>query len=221
MDEAGRSRSGYVRIADRASRLYAPVVHSLALLAFAGWMVAGAGWYQSLVIAIAVLIITCPCAMGLAVPAAQVVASGALAKQGLLVKDGSALERLAQVDMVLFDKTGTLTQGEPIPDIKDLSADEASIALTLSQASSHPLSRGLSQALKAKGYAPTSVTDIREVAGTGLTGHLGSIPVALERPNTSQGGLATSLRVGEKSTVVPFSDPSRTDRCPSGAPSHF
>ncbi|MAM38479.1 MAG: nitrogen fixation protein FixI [Erythrobacter sp.] len=211
MDEAGRSRAGYVRIADRASRLYAPVVHSLALLAFAGWMISGAGWYQSLVIAIAVLIITCPCAIGLAVPAAQVVASGALAKQGLLVKDGSALERLAEVDMVLFDKTGTLTQGEPIPDIKALSADEASIALTLSQASSHPLSRGLSQALKAKGYAPTSVTDIREVAGTGLTGHLGSIPVALERPNTSQGGLATSLRVGEKSTVIPFSDPLRTD----------
>ncbi|HBQ91437.1 MAG TPA: nitrogen fixation protein FixI, partial [Erythrobacter sp.] len=91
MDEAGQSRSHYVRIADRASRLYAPAVHSLALLAFAGWMIAGAGWYQSLVIAIAVLIITCPCAMGLAVPAAQVVASGALARNGLLVKDGSAL----------------------------------------------------------------------------------------------------------------------------------
>ncbi len=82
MDEAGQSRSRYVRIADRASRLYAPAVHSLAALAFVGWMIAGAGWHQSLVIAIAVLIITCPCAMGLAVPAAQVVASGALIRRG-------------------------------------------------------------------------------------------------------------------------------------------
>src|SRR5690606_16179019 len=88
MDDAGQSRSRYVRIAERASRLYAPAVHSLAALAFAGWMLAGAGWYQSLVISIAVLIITCPCAMGLAVPAAQVVASGALIRRGLLVKDG-------------------------------------------------------------------------------------------------------------------------------------
>jgi len=105
MDEAGQSRSHYVRIADRASRLYAPVVHSLAALAFVGWMIAGAGWHQSLTIAIAVLIITCPCAMGLAVPAAPVVASGALLRRGLLVKDGSALERLAECDIALFDKT--------------------------------------------------------------------------------------------------------------------
>ena len=126
MDEAGQSRSRYVRIADRASRLYAPAVHSLAALSFAGWMVAGAGWHQSLVIAIAVLIITCPCAMGLAVPAAQVVASGALMKRGLLVKDGSALERLAEVDIALFDKTGTLTLGTPRPDLSELDDDTSS-----------------------------------------------------------------------------------------------
>ncbi|MBK2942521.1 HAD-IC family P-type ATPase, partial [Klebsiella pneumoniae] len=127
MDEAGQSRSHYVRIADRASRLYAPVVHSLALLAFAGWMMAGAGWHTSLTIAIAVLIITCPCAMGLAVPAAQVVASGALMRRGLLVKDGSALERLAECDIALLDKTGTLTLGEPRADVTGLDPDARAV----------------------------------------------------------------------------------------------
>ncbi|MBA4051425.1 MAG: nitrogen fixation protein FixI, partial [Erythrobacter sp.] len=138
MDEAGQSRSTYVRIADRASRLYAPVVHALALLAFAGWMAAGAGWHASLTIAIAVLIITCPCAMGLAVPAAQVVASGALMRRGLLVKDGSALERLAECDLAVLDKTGTLTLGTPRADIARLDPQARSIALALAQTSRHP-----------------------------------------------------------------------------------
>ncbi|KZY92468.1 cation-translocating P-type ATPase, partial [Erythrobacter sp. HI0074] len=162
MDEAGQSRSHYVRIADRASRLYAPAVHSLALLAFAGWMIAGAGWYQSLVIAIAVLIITCPCAMGLAVPAAQVVASGALAKNGLLVKDGSALERLAEIDTALFDKTGTLTVGEPVPELGHLTDRQAAIALALARTSRHPLSKSITRALEGRGVQPVDLSSVQE-----------------------------------------------------------
>ena len=128
MDAAGQHRSAYVRIADRASRLYAPAVHTLAALSFIGWMVAGAGVYVSLKIAIAVLIITCPCALGLAVPVAQVVACGALMRGGVMVKDGGALERMARVDRALLDKTGTLTLGKPTPDpaaLDGLSAEEA------------------------------------------------------------------------------------------------
>ena len=211
MDEAGQSRSAYVRIADRASRLYAPVVHSLAALAFAGWMIAGAGWHQSLVIAIAVLIITCPCAMGLAVPAAQVVASGALLRRGLLVKDGSALERLAECDIALLDKTGTLTLGSPRADVGALTQAQRAIALGLAQASRHPLSRGLAATLMREGVEPAAVSDVREVSGTGLTGRWEGVDVALERPDDAGQSLATCLRIGDAVTTITFTDPLRTD----------
>ncbi|MEN3973050.1 heavy metal translocating P-type ATPase [Sphingomicrobium sp. XHP0235] len=211
MDEAGQSRSHYVRIADRASRLYAPAVHTLALLAFVGWMIAGAGVHQSLVIAIAVLIITCPCAMGLAVPAAQVVASGALARRGLLVKDGSALERLAEVDTALFDKTGTLTLGEPVPQIDLMSSEQKSVALALAQASRHPLSKGLAMALENEGVTPSKVELLRETGGEGISGDWGGCRVALERNELPDVGLSTALRIGESCYAIPFADPMRTD----------
>ena len=213
MDEAGQSRSHYVRIADRASRLYAPVVHSLAALAFAGWMIAGAGWHQSLTIAIAVLIITCPCAMGLAVPAAQVVAAGALLRRGLLVKDGSALERLAECDIALLDKTGTLTLGEPRADVSALDAEARSVALGLAQTSRHPLSRGLAAALLREGVTPAAIDAVHEVSGAGLTGRWQGRDVALERPDGKAEGplLATTLRIGETRQTIAFADPLRPD----------
>ncbi|WP_427963383.1 heavy metal translocating P-type ATPase [Altererythrobacter sp.] len=211
MDEAGQSRSRYVRIADRASRLYAPAVHSLAALAFVAWMIAGAGWHQSLVIAIAVLIITCPCALGLAVPAAQVVASGALIKRGLLVKDGSALERLAEVDVALFDKTGTLTLGEPRPDISALNDEARSVALALAQSSRHPLSRGLAHALQAAGVTPAEIEDVREEQGSGLTARWQDRNIALQRPDGDSAAMATHLRIGDNGWTLDFSDPLRPD----------
>ncbi|MFY7746256.1 MAG: heavy metal translocating P-type ATPase [Erythrobacter sp.] len=211
MDEAGQSRSTYVRIADRASRLYAPAVHSLAALAFAGWMIAGAGWHASLTIAIAVLIITCPCAMGLAVPAAQVVASGALMRRGLLVKDGSALERLAECDIALFDKTGTLTLGTPRADVRGLDPQARAVALGLAQTSRHPLSRGLADALRAEGGIPAAVTDIEEIGGAGLAGRWQGMVVALERPEDAGASLATRLRIGGQAQTITFTDPLRTD----------
>lgn len=211
MDEAGQTRSHYVRIADRASRLYAPFVHTLAALSFAGWMMAGAGLHQSLVIAIAVLIITCPCAMGLAVPAAQVVASGVLIKRGLLVKDGSALERLAEADVALLDKTGTLTMGEPQPDVAGLDAEERRIALALAQHSRHPLSQGLARALTAEDVVPAPLSDVHERSGEGVFGAWENKPVALERAATDNTGLGLTLRVGERRQTVSFVDRVRLD----------
>jgi Cu2+-exporting ATPase len=214
MDAAGQSRSAYVRIADRASRLYAPAVHSLAALTFAGWMLAGAGVYQSLVYAIAVLIITCPCALGLAVPVAQVVASSALMRKGIMVKDGSALERMAGIDRALLDKTGTMTLGRPLPDpvvLDALPADAAAVALALASHSRHPLSRALSEALGASGVRPADLTDVSEEAGHGLRGTWRGKAVALHRPEAAS-GIATALDIaGQPTWLIPFADRLRPD----------
>lgn len=209
MEASGQVRSAYVRIADRASRLYAPAVHTLAALTFAGWMIAGAGLHQSLVIAIAVLIITCPCALGLAVPVAQVVACSALMKQGVMVKDGSALERLAGVDRALLDKTGTLTMGRPLPDpaaLDALSADAAAVALGLASHSRHPLSRALVEALLARGLTPATLSDVQEEAGQGVRAQWNGVAVALHRPEAAS-GIATALDIaGQPTRLITFAD---------------
>lgn len=213
MDEAGQSRSRYVRIADRASRSYAPAVHALAAISFAGWMLAGAGWHESLMIAIAVLIITCPCALGLAVPVAQVVTAGALMKRGILVKDGTALERLAEIDRALFDKTGTLTLGRlaPVPgDIDALDSEQRSVALALSRASRHPVSRSIHEALEAIGTTAAKVEGICEQPGQGVTGKFRDKPVSLGRPEDGSVSM-TELRMGDRIAVISFSDALRPD----------
>ena len=212
MDEAGQSRSRYVRIADKAARLYTPVVHALALLSFAGWMFAGAGWHQSLLIAVAVLIITCPCALGLAVPAAQVAAASALMKRGLLIKDGSALERLAEAAYAMFDKTGTLTLGQPRPvDADKLPPDHKAVALALARASSHPFSRALGALLAREGVEPAAVSDISEAAGVGMRGRSGGQVVALLRPEQAGGSLGVDLVIGAERSRIAFADRFRPD----------
>lgn len=213
MDQASQSRSRYVRIADRAARLYAPAVHTLAAASFAGWMIAGAGWHQSLLIAVAVLIITCPCALGLAVPAAQIVAAGALMRCGILIKDGSALERLAEADRALFDKTGTLTLGRPVPiDLHALDPEQKSVALALARVSRHPLSEALRRALENEGVTASALSDVQETAGNGVSAMLHGTAVALRRPEgkVPDDCLATSLVIaGQPSTTILFSDKMR------------
>jgi Cu2+-exporting ATPase len=164
MELAEQRRSRFVAIADRVARAYAPVVHSLALLTFLGWTLSGAApWQTALLYAIAVLIITCPCALGLAVPAVQVLASSRLMRAGTLLKSATALERFARADTVVFDKTGTLTEGRPTllpgPDAADLVA-----AAGLARASRHPLARALAAAApQARAQA-----GVVEVPGCGL-----------------------------------------------------
>jgi P-type Cu2+ transporter len=198
MEQASQSKSRYVRIADRAARFYAPAVHTLALLSFVGWMLAGAGWHTSLLIAVAVLIITCPCALGLAVPAAQIVVAGALMRAGILVKDGSALERLAEVDYALFDKTGTLTLGRPEPiNLGRATSDQKALMLTLARASRHPLSEALRKALEGEAADAVSVIDVAELPGIGISAVYNGKQVALGRSEQTDitDTLSTTLTV--------------------------
>jgi Cu2+-exporting ATPase len=172
MEAAEQGKASYVRLADRMARLYAPVVHVLAALTFTGWLAAtGGDAYTALMTAIAVLIITCPCALGLAVPAVQIVASGLLFRRGVLVKDGAGLEKLAAVDTVIFDKTGTLTLGRPVlVEPVAISANLLAIAAGLARESRHPLSRAVAEAARARNVTPASVSVVREEPGQGLHG---------------------------------------------------
>src|SRR3954466_4689910 len=140
LDKAVTVRSRYVRLADRGARMYAPVVHATAALTLAGWLIADATIHDSIVTAIAVLIITCPCALALAIPAVQVVASGALFRSGVILNAGDAIERLSQIDTVIFDKTGTLTLPEPrVANAAEIAPDLLERAARLALSSRHPL----------------------------------------------------------------------------------
>ncbi|HXG82223.1 MAG TPA: heavy metal translocating P-type ATPase [Sphingomicrobium sp.] len=212
MGEAGQGRSRYVRIADRAARLYAPAVHTLAVASFIVWLLIGAGWHQALLIAAAVLIITCPCALGLAVPAAQIVTAGSLMRAGVLVKDGSALERLAEADRALFDKTGTLTLGRPeLVNAGDLSAEDQGIALALARSSRHPLAEAVRRALEAKGVAPAAIGKMRERPGHGLSAICDGALVSLARGEGANGLTTYFTRHGHTPVPLRFEDRLRPD----------
>lgn len=164
IEAAEQGRGRFVALADRVARAYAPVVHVAAALTFLGWWgLSAIGWNESLAYAISVLIITCPCALALAVPVVQVIAAGRLLKRGILLKTPTALERLAAVDRVVFDKTGTLTEGHPVlTGTYDPSVLRRAAGLALS--SRHPLARALVQAA-----GPcVAVRGVEEVPGAGL-----------------------------------------------------
>jgi Cu2+-exporting ATPase len=165
LEKAVEQRSSYVKLADRAARYYTPLVGIAALPAFVGWAAFGASWSSALEVAVAVLIITCPCALGLAIPAVQVVAAGALFRRGVILNSGEALERLASIDTIVFDKTGTLTLALPtLINAADASPEELATAGALALSSRHPLAAAVAAAAGAK----TPVT-AHEFPGQGVT----------------------------------------------------
>lgn len=171
MENAEQNRAKYVRLADKAAGIYAPAVHLLALITFLAWFfVAGNGWQESLITAIAVLIITCPCALGLAVPVVQVVASSRLFKAGILLKSPDGLERMAEIDTVVFDKTGSLTLGKPeVASFDTATVNELEIAAAMASRSSHPLSRAFVHFCEQRKIcASRTIKQVEEKSGLGL-----------------------------------------------------
>ncbi len=209
---AESARTRYTTLADRAARAYAPTIPLLSLGAFVAWMwISGGDLRLSVNIAVATLIITCPCALGLAVPAVVTAASGRLFRKGLLIKDGTALERLAEVDTVVFDKTGTLTMGMPVPDnLDDHPTRALSVALALAEGSGHPLARALAKALRDRGLDPAVVKELREAPGYGVQGIWQGEPVKLGRAGwvgaTHAATTGAYLCIGDATHSFTFTD---------------
>ncbi|WP_441259050.1 cation-translocating P-type ATPase [Bradyrhizobium sp. 521_C7_N1_3] len=203
LDNALQARSRYMRLADRASRLYAPVVHATALITILGWVIAGAGWHDAIVTGVAVLIITCPCALGLAIPTVQTVASGAMFKAGVLLNSGDAIERLAEADHVIFDKTGTLT----LPDLEvmnaaDIPADIFELAGRLALSSHHPVAAAVALAAGAR----SPIVGAVEEAGQGVRAVVDRVELRLGRPSFCRAeALVGSATLDPEASIVAFS----------------
>src|SRR6266568_7995581 len=204
LENAVQARSRYVQLADRASRLYAPVVHGAALLTMIGWVAFGASWHDAIITAIAVLIITCPCALGLAVPTVQTVVSGAMFRAGVLLNSGDAVERLAEVDRVVFDKTGTLTLPElDVTNSASIPGEVFELAGRLALASHHPVAAAVARGSNAK----SPLTGVVEEPGQGVRGFLDGVELRLGRPSfCNADGLANEILSHDpEASVVAFS----------------
>lgn len=202
---------------DRAARLYAPIVHLTALAAAIGWLVAGSGFQQSLLVATTVLIITCPCALALAIPAVQVVASGALFRRGVFLNQGDATERLAEIDTIVFDKTGTLTVPEfRYVDEGAIRADLLKAAARLALSSRHPLA----EALAARTRSREPFADAVEVSGRGVRAVAEGVEMRLGSPEFCEVEMGTgddpatsmiAFRRGDETALFPIRQAMRQD----------
>lgn len=169
VDEATSSKAPIARLADKISGIFVPVVITAAVLTFAVWMICGAGTAFALEKAIAVLVISCPCALGLATPTAIMVGTGRGAKAGVLFKSAQALEAVGRADVIALDKTGTITVGKPV--VTDLLGDEDEVlrlAAALETQSEHPLGRAIIE--RAGNLDLPAVSDFKQIVGRGITG---------------------------------------------------
>lgn len=205
--QAQTGRAPIQHLVDRISAVFVPAVLALAAATLLGWLLVGVGLETALIAAVSVLVIACPCALGLATPTAIVAGTGAGAKAGLLIKDVAVLQQAAKVDTVVFDKTGTLTEGRPaLTGIADLRGppDEAgilAIAAGLQKSSDHPLARAILSEAEARESPIQAVTDAQSIPGEGVIATLDGVPFAL-------GNAALMRRIGipEAKTDAVFAD---------------
>jgi Cu+-exporting ATPase len=174
VESAQAKKAPIQKLVDRVSAVFVPVVLVIALATLLGWGLVSGDWEAAILHAVAVLVIACPCALGLATPTAIMSGTGVAARHGILIKDAEALEMGHQVDTVVFDKTGTLTAGRPeLVALKAFDGDESAslaIAAALQSGSEHPLARAVVAAAAQKNLIPAQVTDFRALPGRGLEG---------------------------------------------------
>ena len=184
--EAQGSKAPVQRLADRISAIFVPVVCAIALATFAGWWIFGGVFSEALINAVAVLVIACPCALGLATPTAIMVGTGQGARAGILVKNAEALERAEKISILAVDKTGTLTRGEPLlTDLLALAADAGealTLAAGLEQGSEHPLARAVLQRAQAAGLVLPALSEFKAMPGKGVEGVIGGRKLRLGAP---------------------------------------
>lgn len=176
VDEATSSKAPIAKLADKVSGYFVPAVIGIAVLAAVVWLALGASWHFALTIAISVLVISCPCALGLATPTAIMVGTGRGAKSGILIKSATALETAHKVDTVILDKTGTITSGKPVvTDILPIKVTENELlafAAGLEKLSEHPLGEAIVAAAEAKQLALPEAGNYKQIPGQGVTAEL-------------------------------------------------
>ncbi|MGI6173936.1 MAG: heavy metal translocating P-type ATPase [Christensenellales bacterium] len=210
VEEAGTSKAPIARLADRIAGVFVPIVMAIALIATVAWLILGENVGFALNAGISVLVISCPCALGLATPVAIMAGTGRAAQMGVLFKNAEALEKAHKIDCVVMDKTGTLTKGEIR--VTDFVAEDEktalAVALSLENASEHPLSKALVAFAEEKGAASETVSDFREISGHGVSGTVGGRRALcgnralLEGIDLAQYGAAAERYASEGKTTV-------------------
>ncbi len=219
VEEAAASKAPVSRLAGRIAGVFVPAVMGASLLAFAYWMAAGAGLEFALTTGIAVLVISCPCALGLATPVAIMVGTGRGAEPGILFKSGEALERAHAVDTVVLDKTGTITEGKPV--VTDVlpatgSADDLlRFAAAIERGSGHPLADAVTARAEAEGLTVPDADEFALVPGRGVSCHPGSLAM-MDDLGADQGSLRDVSRSIAEAGRTPLFVTRRTEVAASG-----
>ena len=186
VEQAQGSKAPVQRLADRVAAIFVPVVTAIALLTFVAWWWLGGDFSVALVNAVAVLVIACPCALGLATPTAIMVGSGLGARAGVLIRNAEALELAERIDVLAVDKTGTLTAGSPeVTELMTVDASETALlaaAASVEQASTHPLGLAIVAAAKARGIALAVPAEVKTLPGCGMVAELDGITVKAGSP---------------------------------------